>query len=176
MRYWPLIFCLFAAACLPPPLSRPPYLDGGGYGSLVEQSPGSRVVDGSLGIPSGRIGKVADDSAERQETAITSAIRLSPAEHDFGVVKAGEELKLTLDVIRPEGTPLRLGRVMASCTCVTVSAPKRAFPADDNEPGKTYVLLKTDKLNGANSFSVSVELLEPERTVLQSNLSLTVRE
>ena len=107
----------------------------------------------------------------KPEAAGTSSVRLSPAEHDFGVVKVGEDLKLTLEVVRPEGTPLRLGRVYSSCSCVTVSAPKRVFKED--EPAAVFVTVKTAAQEGRQKYLVSVELLGEERTVLQATLFLT---
>jgi len=111
----------------------------------------------------------AEHEASEEETA---AIWLQPKSHDFGTVKPGEELKLTLEVIRPEGTPLRLGRVMSSCTCVTVSAPKRMFGEGDK--AEVYVSVKTETLDGKHEFSVTAEVLTPERIASQSTLTLTV--
>lgn len=93
---------------------------------------------------------------------------LSPQEHDFGAVKAGEEIKLTLEIVRPEGLPFRVGRVMTSCDCVTASISKNEFSAD--ESAQIFVAINPRATKDQQHYTVSVEVLSDSRLVLQTNL------
>ena len=178
MGYWPLIFCLFAAACSSAPPSSCARPNGKtNDASFMGQAQVDRIDNGSSSSVQSLPAELLSSNerqAESPDDINTPVIWLSPARHDFGDVTTLDELKLTFEVVRPNGTLLRLGRVWASCTCVTVSAPKRVFATDGNEPVKIHATLKTDKLIGWNAFIVSVELLEPVKTILQSHLSLMV--
>lgn len=172
MRYWPLIFCLSISGCMS--LSGDNDACRTGTNELLFPS---RVLDkpptdGTVGEVGARAQPTTpaatpeegDDADEDEDTTVY----LSPRNHDFGTVKAGEELKLTLEVVRPEGAPLRLGRVMASCSCVTVSAPKRVFTADEKALVFVTVNPKASKIQ--QSYSVTAEILNDFNSLVQTGL------
>ena len=100
-------------------------------------------------------------------------VSFSPAAHDFGDIFEGESRACRLEVERPAGSVLRLGRLSTSCACVSLSAEKLQFPA--NEPASLSVGLHSLTLEGKKTFTVYAEVLDPSKGTLCAELSVNVK-
>jgi len=112
--------------------------------------------------------------AEEVGEVISSAngFTLSPARHDFGVMREGEAREFIFEITRENGAPLELGRIYSPCPCVNVLAEKKTFA--QNEPVKLRVHLHSRTLNGEVTFPIFVQIEKPAKQALQGTVTAQV--
>ncbi|MCD8138941.1 MAG: DUF1573 domain-containing protein [Planctomycetaceae bacterium] len=75
-----------------------------------------------------------------------------------------------LELRRPDGQPLRVGRLITSCTCIVASMEKREFAA--GEPAFVTVrAVKQPPVAGAK-YAVIVQVLSPVEVMVQYNVEV----
>ena len=109
-----------------------------------------------------------DDDAEEAKPVLTYG--LSPATHDFGKVFEGEVRTTTLAITRPEGTALQLGRLYSSCPCITVSADRTSFAA--NEPGAINIRIHSLTIDGDKTYPIYAEVVSPVHETLRADVKI----
>jgi hypothetical protein len=112
------------------------------------------------------------DAGEANSGNIPEGWTLHPSAHDFGAMREGEAETVSFSIKHPGEGPLKLGRIYSPCPCIFVTAPRRTIP--EGEDATVNVKIHSFTLNGEVAFPVYVEVLEPEKAVLEAQVSATI--
>ncbi len=107
-------------------------------------------------------------STMRNPNAVMQArgFYLAPAPEQTGEVPPGDHAPvLSVEIIRPNGEAIGIGRLYTSCTCVRLEAPQRSFQQGERAILKFRNVLATPQ-QGQN-YAMYVQLTSPIRTTLR---------
>ena len=99
-----------------------------------------------------------------------AGVSFAPPTYDYGRLLEGEARNCTLKIIRPAGTALKLGRIYCACPCIVATTEKRDFAATEDAVVK--VALHSLTLEGRKLFPLYLEVIEPAKGILPTNLTL----
>lgn len=104
-------------------------------------------------------------------TSPGTALHLAPAtDVDVPSFEGDHGPAQIFEVIRPEGTPLKLGRVIMDCSCVQASimGDKTEYGPDE----RAFVMVRQGKPATGPSFHLSVQVLKPSQQILMQQVNV----
>ncbi|MCL2001249.1 MAG: DUF1573 domain-containing protein [Planctomycetes bacterium] len=108
------------------------------------------------------------------ETAIThevQGLQLAPAA-DIPPGRHPEDAATSqwFEILRPGNVPLRIGRVSATCVCVSVRIPKRQIEAGERALVEVRTLTRPPRNN--LTYGIFVNILEPQAIMLDADVTI----
>lgn len=100
------------------------------------------------------------ENKDTKQTSLDPVLKLSSYNHNFGNVKEGEKLDLTLDIFNTGKSELRIKEIKSSCGCTAALLSSKLIKPD--EKGELKIEFDTTNLMGQIARTVTLYSNDPE--------------